>query len=138
TGRTQWETEKTCEKVKIGCATADNTVRRRLKTKSIKSKAASALAQNGPAIHVARSFIAAVKCREKFSAGYFLKLDIHDHFTPRKWRGGTPSHSIFHPICLGRGFTGHSMQTTEPSSTGLRPTLRFYRFIEHSPLGNPN
>ncbi|GBN15464.1 hypothetical protein AVEN_248381-1 [Araneus ventricosus] len=34
-----------------------------------------------------------------------LKLDIHDRSTPRKWRGGTPHHSIFQPIRLGRSFT---------------------------------
>ncbi|GBN79169.1 hypothetical protein AVEN_200399-1 [Araneus ventricosus] len=31
---------------------------------------------------------------------------IHNNSTPRKWRSGTPNHSIFQPIHLGRSFTG--------------------------------
>ncbi|GBL78178.1 hypothetical protein AVEN_42754-1 [Araneus ventricosus] len=46
-----------------------------------------------------------------------LQLDIHDHATPRKWSCGTPHHSIFQPIHLGRSFTSHSAQTTKSSST---------------------
>ncbi|GBN43748.1 hypothetical protein AVEN_139086-1, partial [Araneus ventricosus] len=43
---------------------------------------------------------------------------IHDRFTPRKWRGGSPPHSILQPIHLGGSFNGSSTQTVKPYVTG--------------------
>ncbi|GBN14949.1 hypothetical protein AVEN_267164-1 [Araneus ventricosus] len=39
-----------------------------------------------------------------------VKEIIHDSSTPRKWRGGTPSHSISQRIYLRRSFTDRSTQ----------------------------
>ncbi|GBM96888.1 hypothetical protein AVEN_84284-1 [Araneus ventricosus] len=43
-----------------------------------------------------------------------LKPVIHDHSTPRKWRSGTPHHSIFNSSNLGHS----QLLRVNPSSTG--------------------
>ncbi|GBL98720.1 hypothetical protein AVEN_8622-1 [Araneus ventricosus] len=60
-----------------------------------------------------------------------LKLDLHDHFMPRKWHGSPPHHSNFQPIHLGRSFTIRSSLIANPSPRARVSATDVFQF--HGP-----